>query len=209
MPPRLAVFIGIAAVLTITPGADMALITRTVLTRGRVSSVFTTMGICFGCVVHAIASSAGLSIVLTRSEAAFAALKWAGAAYLMYLGAQALWTSLNHYAPASPQSIALRAANRSKSFREGLLTDLLNPKVALFYLTFLPQFITPGPPVMRQALLLAGIHIAMAVVWLTVYALLISRLGEIFSRAGVRRRLESATGGLLLALGIRLAFARR
>jgi threonine/homoserine/homoserine lactone efflux protein len=92
---------------------------------------------------------------------------------------------------------------------EGLFTNLLNPKVALFYLTFLPQFIAPGDPILRISLLLACLHVAMSVVWLVIYSAALLRLNATLTRNGVRRGIEAVTGGLLMTLGARLAFAKR
>lgn len=101
------------------------------------------------------------------------------------------------------------AKARLASFTEGLLTNLLNPKVAIFYLTFLPQFIQPGAAALQQSLLLGGIHISIGFIWLTAYAAFIDRLSRWLRRPHVKRRIEAITGGLLIALGLRLAFEKR
>jgi RhtB (resistance to homoserine/threonine) family protein len=212
---RYLAFAGIAALLTITPGADMALVAKNAFTRGRKASFATIVGICSGLIVHATASALGLSVIVARSARAFALVKWAGAIYLFYLGISALWRAIRGVPP-----VAAVTGEESKDdsdsrhawwtgFAEGLITNLLNPKVVLFYLTFLPQFIAPGDAVLRVSLLLASVHIAMGLVWLTVYSAALRRLNAAISRSGVRRTLEAVTGGLLVAIGVRLAFAKR
>jgi RhtB (resistance to homoserine/threonine) family protein len=196
-------FTTIALVLTITPGADMALVTRNALVRGYRAALFTSIGIAAGCLVHATASSAGLSIILARSGLAFEAVKLVGAAYLVWIGIRSLRHAGQVQAPASA-----RVGHR-RSFVEGLLTNLLNPKVALFYLTFLPQFIRPGDPVLLKSVLLGSIHIVMGLAWLAAYAAFVTRLSAVLTHGPARRWLERVTGVLLIALGARLAFARR
>jgi threonine/homoserine/homoserine lactone efflux protein len=198
---RFFVFLGIAALLTITPGADMALVTRNALTRGRTAAFLTTLGICLGCLIHAVASSAGLSAILSRSAQAFQVVKLIGAGYLIFLGVRT-------FATRSPAALP-RATKGLSNFSEGLLTNLLNPKVALFYLTFLPQFIAPGEPVLRKSILLAGVHIVMGLVWLTAYAAFLGQLSGLLSRSAVKRRMEVLTGAVLIALGLRLAVVER
>ena len=172
MDSRFIVFLGIAALLTVTPAADTALVTKNAITRGRSAALFTIIGICLGCLTQAVASALGLS--------AFAA-------------------------GTHPVSTGLRL----RSFSEGFFTNILNPKVVLFYLTFLPQFISPGEPVLRKSMLLAGVHIAMGFTWLTACAALLDRLSGLFARSAVRRRLEAVTGGLLVGFGMKLALAKR
>lgn len=203
--PRLLAFIGVAGVLTILPGADMALVMRNVLAFGRPRAMATIAGIACGCVIHATASALGMSAVLATSATAFTLMKTAGAAYLVWIGIQSVRGGGNGSAGDAPA----KTATKSAPFMQGFLTNLLNPKVAIFYLTFLPQFIAPGEPVLRRSLLLAGIHITMGVVWLSAYAWFIDRLGAVLTRPRVRAWLERVTGGLLIALGARLAWERR
>ncbi len=212
MDARYLAFAGIAAVLTITPGADMALVAKNVFTRGKKGSFATITGICSGLFVHATASALGLSAILARSARAFEIVKWAGAAYLFYLGVMALRRAARGVSQARLAELGFPQAQRVGwwgGFAEGMLTNLLNPKVALFYLTFLPQFIAPGDPVLRVSLILASLHVAMGLVWLTIYSSALHKLNATMTRSGVRRAIEAATGGLLMALGARLAFARR
>ena len=204
--PRLYAFIGVAALLTILPGADMALVTRNVLAVGRRRAMLTIAGICTGCVIHATASALGLSAILATSATAFNVVKTLGAGYLIWIGIQSIREAGQPATVASDDS-ARRA--RLGPFLQGFLTNILNPKVAVFYLTFLPQFISPGEPVLRRSLLLASIHIAMGFVWLTAYAWFIDRLGAVLTRPRVKAWLERVTGGLLIALGARLAWERR
>jgi RhtB (resistance to homoserine/threonine) family protein len=211
MNSQMLVFLTIAAVLTVTPGADMALVTKNVITRGRAAGFMSTLGIALGCLIHATLSGLGLSVILNRSAALFEMVKLAGAVYLLYIGASSLWSAVRGEHGPSPSAGPKEASDerRLRSFAEGLFTNLLNPKVALFYLTFLPQFIAPGEPVLRKSLFLALIHVGMGIVWLSVFIALLHRLSGVFSRSSVRRKLEAVTGGLLIAFGLKLAVAKR
>jgi threonine/homoserine/homoserine lactone efflux protein len=207
--PRLYAFVGVAALLTVLPGADMALVTRNVLATGRPRTMLTIAGICAGCVIHATASALGISAVLATSATAYNAMKTVGAIYLVWLGIGSIRgagaASAAQWKGTSP-SVAVSGAS---AFRQGFLTNILNPKVAIFYLTFLPQFVAPGQDVLRRSLLLASIHIAMGFVWLMGYAWFVDRLGAVLTRPRVKAWLERITGGLLIALGARLAWERR
>jgi len=213
MDSRFLAFLGIAALLTIIPGADTALVTKNAITRGRTAAFFTTFGICLGCLCHATASALGLSVVLRESARLYEWVKLAGAAYLVYIGVRSLWTARkkpNGFA-ASELGTEARAGDTGllRSFTEGLFTNLLNPKVAIFYLTFLPQFIAPGESVLRKSLLLASIHVLMGLLWLCSYATLLDRMSAVLTRPSIRRRLEAFTGAVLVAFGLRLAMERR
>jgi RhtB (resistance to homoserine/threonine) family protein len=204
MPQEPLLFLGIVALLTITPGADMAMVARSVLSGGRHDAFATTLGISAGCLVWAIASALGIAAVLAASQTAYDALRLVGAAYLVWLGLQSLHAAWRGAEPAARPS-----EGRSSPFRQGLLTNLFNPKIAVFYSTFLPQFIGPGDPALLISMLLAGVHIALGVLWLSLYAWLLDRAVTAFKRSRVRRALDALTGTVLVGLGLRLAAERR
>ena len=211
MDSRFIAFLDIAALLTIIPGADTALVTKNALSRGRTAAFFTTFGICLGCLCHATASALGLSVVLRESARAYEWVKLAGAAYLIYIGARSLWAARNNPKMdlANMPTVSGTNGGLLRSFSEGLFTNLLNPKVALFYLTFLPQFIAPGESVLRKSLFLASIHVLMGLAWLCSYAMLLDRMSSVLARPAVKRKLEAFTGAVLVAFGLRLALERR
>jgi threonine/homoserine/homoserine lactone efflux protein len=201
--PSIIAFVGIAALVTILPGVDMALVAKVTLQEGKRSAFFTSLGISSGLPVHATASALGLSVILSTSATAFTIVKIAGALYLGYLGIQ----SLRHAGRTSVGGPAARTRSERGAFAQGFMNNVLNPKVALFYLTFLPQFINPGDPVLLKALVLAGIHVTIGLLWLTTYAYAIDRVGKLVS--GARIWLERLTGVVLVGLAVRLAVERR
>jgi len=198
-------FFVLAALLTITPGADMALVARAALADGRRGALLTTQGIIVGCLIHGVASAFGLSAVLSRSALAFETVRLLGAAYLILLGVQSLRQVFSSQEASEP---AAHATRRGRAFLQGLLTNLLNPKVALFYLTFLPQFVTPGPGALAQSVALAAIHATMGLIWLSIYAIFIHRLATTMRAGWGRRALQAITGALLTTFGLRLAFEK-
>lgn len=204
MDPLFVAGVAVLALLTISPGADTALVMKITLERGRGAALLATIGICSGTLVHAVASALGLSVILATSAEAFTALKLVGAAYLVYLGAQALRGSFRHGSAA-----AIVPRRSTTPYLQGLLSNVLNPKVAVFYLTFLPQFMSPGDNVLLRSLAFAVAHSVMGIVWLSAFAYVVSRIGAAFGGAGVRRWLERVTGGVLIGLGARLALERR
>jgi RhtB (resistance to homoserine/threonine) family protein len=194
-------FLGVITLLTITPGADMAMVSRSAFLGGRRAAFATTLGIAAGCMIWAIASAAGVAAVLAASETAYDALRLAGAAYLVWLGVQSL------LAARSGQFEEMRSTRltRHSPFRQGLLTNLFNPKIALFYTTFLPQFIRPGDPVLLLSIGMATVHIVLGIVWLSAYAWLLDRAVDAFRGSRLRRALDALTGSVLVAIGIRVA----
>ena len=196
--------VAVLALLTISPGADMALVAKITLEHGRRAALLATVGICSGTLVHATASALGLSVILATSAEAFTVVKLVGAAYLTYLGVQALRSSFRHDVVE-----AAHPRRGTTPYLQGLLTNVLNPKVAVFYLTFLPQFMSPGDNVLVRSLAFAVAHSVMGIAWLSAYAYVLSRISAVLGRAGVRRWLERVTGGVLIALGARLALEQR
>ena len=213
MTASLLAFIPVALLLTLIPGADTALVTRNALALGLQGARWTILGILTGCLIHATASALGLSAILATSARAYETVKLVGAAYLVWIGIQSIRgasagarMTASDVATAEP---APAAWSSSHPFVQGFLTNILNPKVALFYLTFLPQFIPTGAPVLRTSLLLAMIHNVLGFAWLSLYARFVDRLRAALTRPVVKAWLERVTGGALVALGARLAWDRR
>lgn len=202
-------FLGGSILVTIVPGADMALITRQVLIGGTGLAQRTIFGNLTGLVVHALALAVGLSALLVASAEAYTVVKLAGAAYLVFIGVQAL-RSARRGAPDEGQGEAARAVpSRRTAFFQGLVSTVLNPKPALLFLTFLPQFVDERRAVLPQLTFLAGVHILIGLIWLTIYAHLIHRAHRTLTRQDARRWLESASGVVLIALGLRVAVEPR
>ena len=201
---HLPLFLLGSIVITIVPGPDMALITRQVVSRGRAAAQATIFGNLSGLVVHATALAAGLSALLVASATAYTTIKLAGAAYLIYLGVQSL-----RQARRSAAAVSGAAAKKSgNAYLQGLISTVLNPKPALFFLSYLPQFIDRRGSVVLQVALLAAIHIVVGLVWLTFYAWFVSRLHAALTRPRVKMALERVTGAVLIALGLRVALER-
>lgn len=211
--PQVISFCGISAILTMTPGADTMMILRSVLKRGQRAGVLTMAGICSGLFFHATLSALGLSLILVRSAIAFEMVKFLGACYLIYLGGHSL-LSIKRGSPNGLSSLSdgvtpERDAGVRKSFFEGLLTNLLNPKVAIFYLAFLPQFISPGDWVFGKSVLLASIHFSEGVIWYSLLIVSLGRMRKLLVRRGTRQVLEGVSGTILIAFGLRLAVEHR
>jgi threonine/homoserine/homoserine lactone efflux protein len=195
----LLAFVAVSAVVICTPGQDTALTIRNTLSGGRRSGIATAGGVAAGQAVWTLAASAGVVALLTASEPVFRALKLAGAAYLAYLGAQSLWAALRRRTHDHP----LRSAaplTPFRALRQGVLSNLGNPKMAVFFASLLPQFGSSFPALLGLGLLFCALTFA----WLTCYAVAIARLGRLLTGT-VRRALDALTGFVLVALGFRLA----
>ena len=194
------------AVIVVLPGPDMALVLQNGLAGGRRAALASALGICAGLLVWAVAAALGIAALLHASAPAFTALKLAGAAYLVWLGVTAL---VQAWGGTTADLTAPRSRRRTSPFRQGLLTNLLNPKIALVFTTLIPQFVDPDGNGVAQTLLMASVFITMGLVWLTAYALLVAKVGAVLRRSAVRRALSAVTGVVLVALGVRLVLERR
>ncbi|MGH3023097.1 MAG: LysE family translocator [Gaiellaceae bacterium] len=206
MGGELLAFLAVSALVIVTPGQDTALTIRNTLAGGRRAGVGTALGVSAGQAAWTVAASAGVAALLVASEPAFLALKLAGAAYLVYLGAQALLTALGlggaHRAVARPDS---RGLSPAAAFRQGVISNLGNPKMAVFFTSLLPQFAPSGAASFPVMLALGLVFCTMTLVWLTAYAAAVARAGDVLRRPAVRRVLDALTGIVLVALGLRLA----
>lgn len=195
----LLTFVPVAVLLSITPGAATALVVRNAARGGRRHAFMTTSGNSIGVLVWACFAAAGIAAIVAASAEVFDAVKLAGAAVLLVLGVRSLVA--RH---ADDVTVSGRSA-----FREGLLTSLANPKLAVFFVALFPQFIPRGAPVLPRALAMAGVIVAVDLVWYSVLALLVARTRKAFIDGGWGRRVERLTGAVLIGLGIRLALERR
>lgn len=197
--PLSAEALALLALLTLSPGPDTILTLRQSLVAGAPAGAWTAAGISTGTVVHATLSGAGLAALLQGFPAAFHAVQALGVAYLCLLGLRSLWSAWKDPAAPSPPP------SRAGGYRDGLATNLLNPKVALFYVGFLPQFIAPGASFLAASILYGLAHAAMGMAWLGLVALGAHQLRAQVTRPGFRVATEAACGLALLAFALRLA----
>jgi threonine/homoserine/homoserine lactone efflux protein len=202
-------FLGVSAVVIMTPGPDTAVTVRNTLLGGRFAGILTALGISTGQAIWAFATSFGVVALLVASEVLFLAVKYAGAAYLIWLGLHALigaWRGDDGVAVARREGPRLKPG---KAFAQGLMSDLGNPKMAVFFASLLPQFATPGEGLFTALMSLGLIFSLMTFLWLVAYAFVIAKAGEVLRRPAIRRWIESITGTLLVALGLRIAAEQR
>jgi threonine/homoserine/homoserine lactone efflux protein len=203
-------FLAIATLLALTPGPDTALVTRNALVGGRRAGVFTIVGIGSGLVVWTLAATVGIAAVLRTSEPAFVAVKIVGSAYLIFLGAQALWGTVRGVGPRvalpSPGTDLIRPR---LAFRQGAVCNLGNPKIAIFFTSFLPQFARGDHPSFTALLILALAFSAIGLTWLSIYNVVLAKAGDLLRRPTMRRVVEGITGTTLVLFGIRLAAEHR
>lgn len=210
MQHSLSVFLILCLLLTITPGADTALVHRSSIAGGRKLYCPTILGISAGLLFHATISSLGLSVVLQQSAELYSIVKMIGAGYLIYLGVR---TPLDTRKVGS-QIADLKGADADShrsgliEFRNCLLTNILHPKVAVFYLTFLPQFLNTQENVFVQSIGLSLIHIAFSFIWLFAIGYFVVYFKKQLAKPNVRRTIDSITGLALLGFGLRLAFSK-
>jgi len=193
--------------LTITPGVDTLLVMRNTGRGGLRDGCVTSVGICSGLFIHATLSALGISLLLVETAWAFSALKWAGACYLVWLGLGSLRQALNRGEEPSARTVAVARRNvpMLASFREGLLSNVLNPKTALFYMALLPQFVNPAGNAFQQSLMLAGVHFMLAMLWQCGLAWMVVSFRNLGVNTRLKRVLNGLTGGFFVAMGAKLA----
>lgn len=201
----LLAFVAAASILTLTPGVDTAMVLRSAASSGPRSAAFAAAGIAIGCLAWGATVSVGLGALLATSKIAFAAVKWAGAAYLFYLGIMLILSPRSNMGSPETSSQNLEPWH---SLRQGLWTNLLNPKVGVFYITFLPQFIPAGASVMMFSFVLAVIHILLSVAWFAALIVATVPMGRLLRRPPVVKALDRATGGIFIAFGAKLALLK-
>ena len=201
----LPLFIAAGLLLNVTPGPDMLFIVGQAASNGRRAGVLAALGIGVGCLVHVLLAALGVSALLATSTLAFTVLKWLGAAYLVWVGLSMLRKPVAASPRALPPAVAV--------FRQGVLTNVLNPKIALFFLAFLPQFIVPHAPAQVHAFIALGLLFTFNGTLVCVaIGLLAGIVRERLVSDGARRSaswLKRATGALFIGLGLKLAFSEQ
>jgi threonine/homoserine/homoserine lactone efflux protein len=201
----IAAFAVFAAILTLTPGLDTMLVLRITAVSGRAAGFAAVVGVALGCLAWAVASAAGVTAILAASRVAFDILRYAGATYLVWLGVRALRQARR---PAPAPSVAVSRQGWVRALRTGLTTNILNPKVGVFYLSVMPQFLPGGMSPLTGSLALGAIHIGEGLIWLSIVVLLVNLARTWLTHPTVRQRLEQLTGAALLAFGAKLALTR-
>lgn len=206
MSPAVALlaFIGAGIILIVTPGPDTALVLRTAAVEGPRRGAFTSAGICFGLLLWGLAAALGISAVLAASHTAYTVLRAIGAAWLVWLGFN-IFVRRPH--PAAANGGALRIVNGREAawFWRGLLSNVTNPKVGVFFITFLPQFVPAGVAVAPWIALLVVVHVVLSVIWLGLLIVATRSVGRVLQRPTVARTLDRITGAVLVGAGLRLA----
>jgi len=200
-------FLGISALVIMTPGPDTALVIRNTLWGGRRGGILTALGVVTGQATWATASGLGLTALLLASGPAFALVRFAGAAYLLFLGARSLHHALtgSQSAPAPAAGTTPPLLEAQTAFRQGLLSALGNPKLAAFFVSLFPQFVPHGPRAPVAILIFSLTFCFMTMAWLAAYATVVARAGRFLEQSGVARTLEALLGATLIALGLRVA----
>lgn len=207
----LPAFFGIAGLIIATPGPDTALTIRNSLLGGWRSGLLTAAGVVTGQALWALATAAGLAGLLAASAPLFFAVKMLGAAYLVFLGVQAVRAACSPHVAAGlvVKGTGRHAKGRLRAYRQGVLNNLGNPKMAAFFPSLLPQFVPAHGGAIGTMLVLGLLFAAMTFAWLAVYAAVVARVGNILQRKRVRSALEGLTGAVLIGLGLRLAAEHR
>lgn len=209
MAAHLWVFLGISAVVIVVPGPDTAIVTKNAVLHGRRAALGTALGVEAGLSIWTLACAFGIASLIEASDTAFTALKLIGAAYLIWLGMQALWAAHRGGSHATAERPAGASFGARGGFRQGLISDLANPKIAAFFTSVLPQFAGSGHSVLVPFLVMGGLFVLMTVAWLCAYALLAVKASELLRRRRVSAAIDRLSGVILIGFGIRLALERR
>ena len=206
-----SVFLVMCILLIILPGPDTAIATKNTLTVNRKGGLQTILGSCCGLLIHTCAAVIGLSAIIVKSAYIFAVLKYIGAVYLCYLGIKTLWTlrSIRTQSPVVQDEVSMdHKYSHQSCFKQGFLTNVTNPKVAVFFLTFLPQFVDGTSGTFLPFLIMGLIYTALTVLWFVFYVYLLDRISAFMKRPSTKAVVEGLTGAVLIGFGIKLALEK-
>jgi RhtB (resistance to homoserine/threonine) family protein len=209
MAANVPAFLGVAVLVLVSPGPDTALVTKNALIHGRRPALATSFGVAVGLLVWTLASALGIAAVVHASATAFTTLKLIGAVYLVWLGIQALRSAARSGGHGPANEIGARRVGARRGFRQGLISNLANPKIAVFFTSLVPQFVGSGHRVLVPSLVLGALFALMTVAWLCGYALVASKAAGLLTRPRVKAALDRISGCVLIGLGLRIATERR
>lgn len=201
-------FVMMSIFLIILPGPDTAIVTKNTLILGRTGGVRTMFGTCCALLIHTLAAVAGLSAIIVKSSLLFSVFKYVGAVYLVYLGIKTLWALRNQNTATTTEMTAENKYESKSCFKQGFLTNILNPKVAIFFLTFLPQFVDSESNTFIPFLIMGITYTVLTVVWFLFYIYLLNQISTFMKRPKTRMVIEGLTGTVLIGFGIKLALEK-
>ncbi|MET4561193.1 RhtB (resistance to homoserine/threonine) family protein [Lysinibacillus parviboronicapiens] len=208
---NVSVFLLMCVLLIILPGPDTAIATKNTLTASKKGGIQTILGSCCGLLIHTFAAVIGLSAIIVKSAYVFAVLKYAGAVYLCYLGVKTLWTlkTIRSLPPVLQDETQVDHKYAHQScFKQGFLTNIMNPKVAVFFLTFLPQFVDVSSATFVPFLFMGLIYTAITALWFVFYVYLLDRISAFMKKPTTKTVIEGLTGTILIGFGIKLALEK-
>lgn len=197
-------FVGAASILAVTPGVDTAIVLRSSMVDGKKSAGLASLGVALGCLAWGAVVSSGLGELIQTSQMAYTAVKYIGAVYLLWLGIKLLFLTpvvLNSNNSTHPSPNSMRA------FRQGLFANLLNPKIGVFYVTFLPQFIPVSSNIAAYAFFLVCIHVVLSVLWFSILIMTTAPLNNFLRRPSVTKALDRVTAAIFISFAIKLALS--
>lgn len=201
-------FLFMCVCLIILPGPDTAIVTKNTISIGKIGGLKTAFGTCCALLIHTSAAILGLSAIIVKSALLFSIFKYVGAIYLTYLGIKALWSLKKKDETASVEMNAEGRFHSTSCFKQGFLTDLLNPKVAVLFLTFLPQFVVPGTNTFIPFLIMGITYTVLTAIWFLLYVYLINHISVFMKKPKTQKMIEAITGTILIGFGIKLALEK-
>ncbi|MEM5631549.1 LysE family translocator [Bacillus toyonensis] len=201
-------FIIMSICLIILPGPDTAMATKNTLVAGKMGGVKTVFGTCVALLIHTLAAVIGLSALIVKSALLFSIFKYVGALYLIYIGIKALLAVKNKEGVNTNDVSINNDKEHTSCFRQGFLTNLLNPKIAVFFLTFLPQFLNPSHNTFIQLLVMGLTYLVLTIIWFAFYIFLIDKISAFMKKPKTQRYIQGLTGIVLIGFGIKLALEK-
>ncbi|MFA9395949.1 MAG: LysE family translocator [Halodesulfovibrio sp.] len=208
LPDNFGEFLIAITILSMIPGADTMMVIRNSIRGGLTDGAITSAGICTGLFFHATISGCGLALILYNSAQLYHFIKIIGAFYIIWLGCQNLWDARKRFTSAKgAEELAAKAekVRVSRSFREGILSNVLNPKTAIFYITFMPQFMSSGGNPVTQIFFLTSVHFCISFIWQCLLASIVGKAKQVMSAPKSRSYIEATAGSILVGLGVKLA----